>query len=165
MNELNDKSINELIALYSAILNELKRRDVIRTNNLVGDLGEFHAVEFYNCQSSLPNLQAAPAGTKNIDAISRGGERYSIKSTTSNLTGIVYDLNHPESSEQENKKFEYMIVVQFSKSFELLRIIEIDWELFLQYKRWHKTMRGWNISITRQLLLEANVLFDNMSNR
>lgn len=160
MNQLKNKSVSELIAIYSAILKELKCREVIRTNNLVGDLGEYLAIEFYNNQSSLPNLQAAPAGTKNIDAISREGERYSIKSTTTSLTGVVYDLNEPDSTESENQKFEFMIVVQFSKSFELLRVIELDWELFLKYKRWHKTMRGWNINITKDLLNQSNVLLN-----
>lgn len=160
MNQLNNKSVSELIAIYSSILKELKRREVIRTNNLVGDLGEYLAIEFYNNQSSLPNLQAAPAGTKNIDAISREGKRYSIKSTTTSLTGVVYDLNEPDSTESENQKFEFMIVVQFSKTFELLRIIELDWELFLKYKRWHKTMRGWNINITKDLLNQSNVLLN-----
>lgn len=157
---MKNKSVSELIAIYSAILKELKNREVIRTNNLVGDLGEYLAIEFYNNQSSLPNLQAAPAGTKNIDAISREGKRYSIKSTTSSLTGVVYDLNEPDSTESENQKFEFMIVVQFSKTFELLRIIELDWELFLKYKRWHKTMRGWNINITKDLLNQSNVLLN-----
>ena len=160
MNQLKNKSVSELIANYSAILKELKNREVIRTNNLVGDLGEYLAIEFYNNQSSLPNLQAAPAGTKNIDAISREGKRYSIKSTTTSLTGVVYDLNEPDSTESENQKFEFMIVVQFSKTFELLRIIELDWELFLKYKRWHKTMRGWNINITKDLLNKSNVLLN-----
>lgn len=160
MNQLKNKSVSELITIYSAILKELKSREVIRTNNLVGDLGEYLAIDFYNNQSSLPNLQAAPAGTKNIDAISREGKRYSIKSTTTSLTGVVYDLNEPDSTESENQKFEFMIVVQFSKTFELLRIIELDWELFLKYKRWHKTMRGWNINITKDLLNQSNVLLN-----
>jgi hypothetical protein len=160
MNQLNNKSVSELIAIYSSILKELKRREVIRTNNLVGDLGEYLAIEFYNNQPLLPNLQAAPAGTKNIDAISREGKRYSIKSTTTSLTGVVYDLNEPDSTEPESQKFEYMIVIQFSKTFELLRVIELDWEIFLQFKRWHKTMRGWNINITKDLLNQSNVLLN-----
>ena len=34
----------------------------------------------------------APVGTENIDAISRKGDRYSIKSTSSNTTGVFYGL-------------------------------------------------------------------------
>lgn len=51
----------------------------------------------------MPNLQAAPAGTQNIDAISRNGERYSVKSSSGNLTGVFYGLNDPNSKDIEIK--------------------------------------------------------------
>ena len=154
-------SISELIQLYSDILEELKSREVIRTNNLVGDLGEYIAVEhFNNNNSALPNLVFAPAGTRNIDALSRNGERYSIKATTTNLTGVVYDINHPESEEDQIQKFEYMLIVQLSKSYKLKRIIELEWNLFLKFKKWHSTMQGWNISVTKKLLKESKVIAD-----
>ena len=158
--DLNKMSTTELINAYSSIIETLKKRGIIRTKNFIGDIGEYLAIDFFNNNSKKSNLEFAPPGTKNIDAISREGKRYSIKSTTTSLTGVVYDLNEPGSAESENKKFEFMIVVQFSKSFELLRVIELDWELFLQYKRWHKTMRGWNINITKDLLNQSNVLLN-----
>jgi len=98
MNELEKLSNSELLENYSKILELLKKRGVIRTKNLVGDLGEYYAVEHYNNTPGLPKLQAAPAGTHNIDAISRNGERYSIKSTSGNLTGVFYGLNPPNSN-------------------------------------------------------------------
>ena len=36
----------------------------------MGDLGEYLAIEHFNNTSGMSNLQAAPAGTQNIDAIS-----------------------------------------------------------------------------------------------
>jgi len=153
-------STSEIIQLYSDILDELKDREVIRTNNLVGDLGEYIAVEHFNNNSTLPNLIFAPAGTRNIDALSRNGERYSIKATTTNLTGIVYDMNQPDSEDDQSQKFEYMLIVQLSKSYKLKRIIQLEWNLFLKYKKWHSTMRGWNISITKTLLKESKVISD-----
>ena len=45
----------------------------------VGDIGELLAIEYFCNSKVLPNLQAAPAGTKNVDALSRDGDRYSIK--------------------------------------------------------------------------------------
>ena len=153
-------SNSELIQLYSDILEELKSREVIRTNNLVGDLGEYIAVEHFNNNSALPNLVLAPAGTRNIDALSWNGERYSIKSTTTNLTGVVYDINQPDSEDDQPQKFEYMLIVQLSKSYKLKRIIQLEWNLFLKFKKWHSTMRGWNISITKTLLKESKVIAD-----
>lgn len=155
---MNNLSTNELIQAYSEIIMQLKKRGVIRTKNLVGDLGEYLAIEHFNNTSGMSNLQAARAGTQNIDAISRNGERYSIKSTTGNLTGVFYGLEPPESNVKDNQKFEYVLIVKFGENFELEKIIQLDWNLFIKYKRWHKTMNAWNISITRALTEDAEIL-------
>lgn len=159
MNDLEKYSTNDLIQLYSEIISKLKSRGVIRTKNIVGDLGEYLAIEHYNKTPGLPNLQAAPAGTQNIDAISRQGARYSIKSTSGKLTSVFYGLNDPESTDEEKQKFEYVIIVIFSENFELEKIIEIDWNQFINMKRWHKTMRGWNISVTKQLIESSKIIW------
>ena len=123
--DLNNSSDEGLIVLYSNIIKELKKRNIIRTKNIIGDLGEYFAIKYYNENPGLPKLQAAPAGTQNVDAISRKGERYSIKSTSSKLTGIFYGLNDTDSTEEEKQKFEYVIIVIFNIDFELEKIIEI----------------------------------------
>ncbi len=40
---LEDLENDELISLYPKLLKELKRREIIRKNNLIGELGEFIA--------------------------------------------------------------------------------------------------------------------------
>ena len=45
--DLKDLSEIELIELYPKILNELKDRGIIRTNNLIGELGEYTAFIAY----------------------------------------------------------------------------------------------------------------------
>ena len=47
---------DEVISLYPKILKELKKRDIIRTNNLVGDLGEYWTRRKYNETQNLPKL-------------------------------------------------------------------------------------------------------------
>ena len=157
--DLNNINDDGLIKLYSDIIMELKKRNIIRTKNIIGDLGEYFAIQKYNENPGLPNLQAAPAGTQNVDAISRKGERYTIKSTSSKLTSVFYGLNDPSSTENERQIFEYVIIVIFNIDFELEKIIEIKWEQFLKLKRWHKTMRGWNISINKNLIEEGKIIY------
>jgi hypothetical protein len=157
------KNLNtlELINAYSKIINTLKQRGVIRTKNLIGDIGEYLAIEHFNKTSGKPNLQFAPAGTKNIDAISRNGDRYSIKSTSSNLTGVFYGLEKLDSNKENSQKFEYLLIVQFKDNFSLQRIIQLDWTTFLHFKRWHKTMNAWNISVTKKLLEKSDIIYEN----
>lgn len=45
MINLQEKETKEIIQLYSRAIQELKRRKVIRTNNVVGELGEYLAIE------------------------------------------------------------------------------------------------------------------------
>lgn len=154
--KLNDL---ELIGAYGKWLMELKKRGLIRTNNVVGELGESLAVKIYRETLKLPRLQAAPVGTQNIDAISTEGKRYSIKSTTGKVTGVFYGLNEPGSVEVEPVKFEFVIIVIFSRDYELKAIYEIDWPTFLKHRKWHSRMRAWNLSVNKALVADATMIF------
>ena len=156
INEATDENIWALFAYLSI---QLKERKLVRTRNIVGERGEFLAIETYNNTPGLPNLQSAPEGTQNIDAISRKGERYSVKtiSLPGSTTGVFYGLAEPNQN-QINQKFEYLIIVIINKNYELVKMLELDWNQFLRFKKWHTTMRAWNISITKQILNEARLI-------
>ena len=149
----------EIVSLYCQVIKELKVRGVIRTNNVIGDLGEYLAVEYYNNTAGLPTLSAAPIGTENIDAISRKGDRYSIKSTSGNVTGVFYGLEPKGSTIRDKQKFEYIIICKFNSDYELEEILEMDWETFLRHKRWHSRMNAWNLSLTREVCSDCKVIF------
>ncbi|KAB2454333.1 hypothetical protein KV565_07985 [Bacillus thuringiensis] len=155
------KAMNDynLISIYGVWLEELKARGMIRTNNVIGELGEYLAIKYYKENPKLPKLQAAPTGTQNIDAISINGDRYSIKSTTGKVTGVFYGLNEPDSEIEEKQKFEYVVIVVFNKDITLNSIYEITWENFLNHKRWHSRMRAWNLSISKALLEDCIKIF------
>lgn len=158
--EIDHLKTSELIRLYSEILKSLKSRGIIRSKNLLGDLGEYLAIEHFKNTAGMPNLQAVPTGTQNTDAISRNGERYSIKSTSGTLTSVFYGLEAPNSDKIDNQKFEYLLIVKFGEDHELEKIIQLDWNLFIKHKRWHRTMNAWNITITRALIEDAEILFE-----
>lgn len=167
MKKVNTDLLNneELWLGYADIQQELKKRNLVRTNNIVGERGEFLAIETYNSISGLPNLQAAPEGTQNIDAISRKGERYSIKTVSEpgSTTGVFYGIGEKDENLIPEKKFEYVIIVQIFKDYRPKRILELSWEQFLKFKRWHSTMRAWNLSVTKSVLEEAKIILDNTS--
>ena len=54
--------------------------------------------------------------------------------------------------ENEEKNVAYEIV-------ELEKIIELDWDLFLKHKKWHKTMSSWNLRITEKLIDDSNIIY------
>ena len=151
----------EIWTLYAYLGLKLKERGLVRTRNIVGERGEFLAIKIYNDSPGMAKLQAAPEGTQNVDALSRKGERYSIKtiSEPGNLTGVFYGIGDQSESNPE-KKFEYVIVVVIDRNYKLKNMLELNWEQFIKFRRWHKTMRAWNLSITKGLLAEAKIIFN-----
>ena len=150
--DIEKLSTEEIIKLYPKILKVLKNRNVIQSKNLIGEIGEFLAISYYNKDPNLPNLKRADASTKNIDAISRDGERYSIKSTSTGLTGTFWGLEPLGSEKKDKQRFEYVVIVRFDNDYALESIVEINWNQFLEMKRWHSRMNAWNIPVNASLI-------------
>ena len=160
---IKDFADEEIWQLYGDIGAELKKRRLIRTRNIVGDRGEYLALHIYNGTSGLPKLQIAPEGTQNVDALSRKGERYSIKTITEpgSTTGVFYGCGNLEDKSVPERKFEFVIIVGITRDYHPLRIVELNWNQFLKFKRWHSTMRAWNLSLTKNLISEAKIIFQD----
>ena len=156
---LKKLSTEEIIELYPKIISELKNRDVIQSKNLIGEIGEFMAISHYNKTPNLPNLKRTDPSTKNMDAISRDGERYTIKSTSTTSTGSFWGLHPKDSEKKDSQKFEFVIIVIFDEIYNLKNIVEINWEQFLKLKRWHSRMNSWNLPITAALMKVAKKVF------
>jgi hypothetical protein len=157
----------ELWLLYAKAEVELKTRGLVRTRNIVGERGEFLCIETYNSVNGLPKLQAAPEGTQNVDALSRKGERYSIKtiSEPGATTGVFYGCGDIKDDFLPDKKFEYVVIVQISRDYKPKRILELTWEQFLKHRGWHSTMRAWNLRVTKNLLNEARLIYSGILNQ
>lgn len=150
--ELSDLTDKELIDLYPSILKELKSRGIIRTNNLIGELGEYLAANAYQKNPKLPNLQLNLKSTKNIDATSQKGERYAIKATSGNGTGVFASL----PTEDDGKVyFEYLVLVCFKKDYTLESIYELTWDQFISFRRMKPPENKWNLPITEAVRIAA----------
>ena len=145
LTKLND---DDLIDVYPSLLKELKSRGIIRTNNLIGEVGEYIAVSYYNKQPALPNLMLNKENTKNIDAVSNKGERYSIKSVSGNVTGVFSSLPLEDDG---IVYFEYLVIVIFNKDYRLNEILELTWKEFLRYRKKKPPENRWNVPITINL--------------
>lgn len=149
----------DVIHLYGKTVKELKSRGIIRTKNVVGDLGEYLAINYYNSRPDLPNLQTAVISAENIDATGENGEGYSIKSCTRGVTGVFHGLE-PKGSTNPNKKvFDYAVVCEFNDDYELQRILEISWDNFLKHKIWHSRMQAWNLRVNKDLIADSKIIY------
>lgn len=139
----------DLVRLRAALDAEMKRRGVALS---VGQMAEHLAIQYFNGTTGRPNLVAAPIGTANVDALSRRGERYSIKGILSaKKTGTIY----PDPENPEKQLFEHLLVVKMKQDWSLEAIYEFSWELFLTCRSWDKRMNAWYIGVTVRNLANA----------
>ena len=98
-------SDEELLLLRAGLRAEMRKRGIADS---VGAVGEQLAIEHFRKTPGLPKLQMAPRGTKNVDALSRNGDRFSIKTVCEgSKTGTIY----PEADDREKKLFEFVLIV------------------------------------------------------
>lgn len=136
----------ELIECRAALEVEMRKR---RLGFSVGQIGENLIIKHYNATPGLPKLLRSPTGTKNVDALSRNGDRYSIKTILSaKKTGTVY----PDSSDKDKQLFEFLIIGQLSNDVALKNIYEFSWEQFTKVRSWDKRMNAWYVSCSKKNL-------------
>ncbi len=152
--QLGKISDDEIISLRIAIDKEFKRRKIKFSS---GEYGEKTAIDFFNKTPRLDNLLKARTGTKNVDALSRKGDRYSIKTIKDgNKSGTVY----PDREEKDKQLFEYLLLVLLNDEYELKGLYRFSWKKFWELKQWDKTMNAWYISKTQKALNEGECLYE-----
>lgn len=151
---LNVESLTDqqLLRLRVALEQEMRRR---KLSYSVGDIGEQLVIDFYRETAGLPNLQRAPRGTKNVDALSRNGERYSIKTLwNAKKTGTIY----PDPEDRDKQLFERLLIVRLTPELGLSAIYELSWHDFLRVRSWDKRMNAWYVGVSQKTFASVKTL-------
>ncbi|MDD3645557.1 MAG: hypothetical protein PHR19_08530 [Bacteroidales bacterium] len=144
---------DELLLLRANLDTEMRKRKIAFS---VGDIGELLAIQHFKSTPILPNLQKAPTGTKNVDALSRNGDRYSIKTICKGKkTGTVY----PDSLNPSKQLFEYLLLVHLNDSWGLKSIHQLTWNSFCEVRSWDKRMNAWYVAISNRTLTASAKIF------
>ena len=151
--DISALSDEELLKFRSDIDCEAKKRGISLN---VGELGERLAISLFKRRPDLPVLVPAPTGTKNVDALSRDGERYSIKTLQrAKKTGTVY----PDPLDKDRQLFEFLIIVLLSDSYELSEVFLLDWQEFCVARSWDRRMSAWYVAKSRRALGTGRRIF------
>ena len=147
--QVGSMSDEDLIRCRAALEVEMRRRGL---GFSVGQIGETLVIEHFNRTRGLPNLLRAPAGTKNVDALSRNGDRYSIKTIwNAKKTGTIY----PDDSDRQKQLFEFLIIAKLADDLSLKTIYEFSWKQFTDVRSWDKRMSAWYIGCSKLNLAKA----------
>lgn len=146
----------ELIQFRAALEVEMRKRNL---GFSVGQIGETLVIEYFKNTPGLPKLLRSPTGTKNVDALSRNGDRYSIKTIwNAKKTGTVY----PDDKDRDKQLFEYILIVQLNNELTLKSIYEFSWKQFVDVRSWDKRMNAWYVSCSGKTLNYAKKILNSL---
>ncbi len=147
-------SDEDILLLRIQLDKECKKRKIKLTT---AEIGEKRAIDFFNVTPRLDNLQRAPVGTKNVDALSRKGERYSIKTIKDgNKSGTVY----PDKDKKEKQLFEHLLLVLLNEDYALKALYRFSWKQFWKVKQWDSTMNAWYVPKTQKAFKEGECVYE-----
>jgi hypothetical protein len=144
---------DELVLLRAGLDAEMRKRNIAFS---VGGVGEQLVIEHFRKTPGLPKLQPSERGTKNMDASSRDGERYSIKTIChAKKTGTIYQ------PKQDNNKqlFEYLLIAKLAEDWSLESIHQLGWNDFVKVRLWDKRMNAWYVGISKRTLGAAQLIY------
>lgn len=147
--EIKSMSDEDIIRYRAALEVEMRQRGL---GFSVGQIGEALVIEHFNRTPGLPNLLRAPAGTKNVDALSRNGDRYSIKTIWhAKKTSTIY----PDPNDKEKQLFEFILIAQLNDDLALKSIHQFSWYEFTEVRSWDSRMSAWYISCSKKNLTKV----------
>jgi hypothetical protein len=154
---LSKLSDEELVFLRAGLRAEMRKRGMADS---VGAVGEQLAIEHLRKMPGLPKLQLSPRGTKNVDALSRNGDRFSIKTVCEgSKTGTIY----PEPEHRERQLFEHILIVKLSEDWSLQSIHQLSWSAFVKVRSWDKRMNAWYVAYCARTLAAGKLLYSKQS--
>lgn len=142
-----------LLRLRAHLEVEMRRRKLAFS---VGDIGERLVLEHFNETRGLPTLLLAPPGTKNVDALSRDGDRFSIKTIwKAKKTGTIY----PDSKEPDKQLFEFLLVCRLRDDFTVASIHMFMWQEFVKIRSWDRRMSAWYLACSKRTLQAGKAIY------
>ena len=146
LSKLNEK---ELLRLQSSVIDELKRRDIVRTkNNPVGDYTEWLV-------STTLGLELANNSAAGYDATAQDGTRYQIKGrrvTPDNPSRQLSAIRNLDA-----KDFDVLIAVIFNAEFNVINAVQVPHETVGKYASYRKHVNAHILHIRGDILNDPQV--------
>jgi hypothetical protein len=142
-------STHDLLRCYAAILDELRSRGVIRTqNNPVADYAEW-------LTAKKLGLELTPNSNAGYDAIGSNGDRFQIKSRRIDLLrdrrqlSVIRNLDAIE--------FDYLIGVLFSMDFSTVEAYKVPHAIIRDFARFSSHQNGYILHLCGNILNSPGV--------
>lgn len=125
-----DKLPNDfIIDVFSNVIKVMKDREMVRGHNITGDYAEYLVKKYFENLLQI-ELHLETQSTKGFD-LKVNDERYQIKGITGNETSNF-------SNTDNNRPFDYVIIVKFDNNFKVENMYKLNWEQFNLCRKTYK---------------------------
>ena len=139
MRDLRAMSEVELLRTHSAVIEELRRRGVVKTkNNPIGDYTEWLVCNRLELEMQ-GNSQSA------FDALDQQGTRYQIKGRRSGAKSVQFS----SIRNLEQQGFDFVIAVIFDEDYSICLAVKVSHEAVPKLARYQAHTNGYNLILTR----------------
>jgi len=147
--DFSQYSGKDLLRLHASIIDELKRREVVRTkNNPVGDYTEWLV-------SNTLDLKLVGNSAAGYDATATDGTRFQIKGrrvTPDNPSRQLSAIRNLDA-----KDFDYLIAVIFDAEFNVIEAVQVPHETVAKYASYRKHVNAHILHVRDDLLKDPQV--------
>ncbi len=148
MKELQAMSEVELLQTHSAVIVELRRRDVVKTKNSpIGDYTEWLVCNRLGLQRVEENSQKA------YDATDLQGTRYQIKGRRSEANSVQFS----PIRKLADHGFHFVIAVIFNEDYSVRLAIKVSYKAVPTLARYQALVNGHNLIVTRNAVEQDGV--------
>ena len=146
---LKELSIKELLQLQAAATNELKERDVVRTqNNPLGDYTEWLVAKAMGLDLSANSKAGYDGIDSNGTRIQIKGRRITQKNKSRQLSAI---------RKYDEKDFDFLVAVIFDESFDIIDAVLVPHEVVGKYASYREHVNAHILFIKEPLLSDPEV--------
>ena len=148
MKELQAMSEVELLQAHSAVIGELRRRKVVRTeNNPLGDYTEWLVCNRLGLEAQGPS-QAA------YDAIDHQGVRYQIKGRRSEANSVQFSAIR----KLKDHGFDFIVAVVFNEDYSVRLAIKVSYDAVPVLARYRAHINGYIPIVTNKVVEQDGVV-------
>lgn len=153
-----DISDDDLIGAFATLMTAMRERGIIRTKNVVGDLGERYAVSAYRANPTKTPIALSETNETDVDARNGDGLRFAIKaaSTSSSRTSAFHLTKDWPLGEEV---FDYLVVVRVDDMLRPTQVYELTWAQFWSSKKWSERQQAWFLPLSKGILDGAQCVF------
>jgi len=151
----------ELISGFATLMAAMRTRGIIRTKNVVGDLGEWYAKHIYSTLGPRGPIFLLKTNNRDVDAKDASGSTYSIKAASLSSTRTSA-FNFSKDHVASYRIFDYLVVVRVDDSFQLHSVYEFSWDKFWSLKRWNVRQKAWFLPLTKLAFASGSTVFSKL---